>query len=577
MGPLATDDPERIGDYRLLRRLGAGGMGRVYLGRTAGGRTVAVKVVHSDFAADAEFRARFRQEVAAARLVGGQWTAPVLDADTESERPWVATGYVAGPALGDAVREFGPLPAHSVRTLGAGLVEALAAVHGLGLVHRDLKPSNVMLALDGPRLIDFGITRALDAATALTRTGFVVGSPGFMSPEQAQGRPAGPPSDVFSLGAVLAFAATGISPFGEGMSAAVLLYRVLHEEPELGGLDGDLRDLVRDCLAKDPGDRPTPAQLRERLESGGAGTLRLGQDGWLPAAVSGSLARLAVELLDLDTGLSVNGVGAPAGAESGPLPEGSVPTSEWGLTRPELLTRPWPTTQVGMPVPPQAPPMPQASPRARPSAQQTGPSAPLYPLAAPHPGLWPQGSPPRRSRNGVMVAGVVAVSVAVASALTLWWSTGSEADQEGSSQGTGATPGQPSVGSSSRAKAEGQPASQSAQPAAGISAAFLGTWQGTVGSTTSAVTATYRIELTQGTTGETIGHSTSTIYSLGTQCAGADVLFSVSAKSITLTESSVSTDALCSGRPVQLTLRLNTSGSLQATAPGLSGELTKQG
>ncbi|MFE2284549.1 protein kinase [Streptomyces sp. NPDC059443] len=571
MEPLTADDPEKIGEYRLLRRLGAGGMGRVYLGRTAGGRTVAVKVVHSEFAVDAEFRTRFRQEVAAARLVGGQWTAPVLDADTESEHPWVATGYVAGPTLGAAVGEFGPLSDRAVRTLGAGLAEALAAVHGLGLVHRDVKPSNVLLALDGPRLIDFGITRALDASTTLTRTGFVVGSPGYMSPEQAQGKPAGPPSDVFSLGAVLAFAATGIAPFGDAASAAVLLYRVLHEEPELGDLDGDLRGLVLDCLAKEPGDRPTPAQLRERLEGGGVGTLQLGRGGWLPAAVSGSLAQLAVELLDLDTGLGASGaggVGTPAGAEPVPTPPQAPPQA-----MPQAA--------------PQAPPIPRTSPQVQPSAYHPGPSTPPYaqafPPAGPPGGSWPpQGPPPRRSRNGAMVAGVAVVSVAATAALTLWLTNGSEADKSGTSQGTGSAPAQPSTDSDANSntpgKPQGRPASQPAQPAGGIPAAFLGTWQGTVTGTASVMTAaTYRIELTQGNKGETIGHSVTTLDSIGLQCPGTDVLVSASAGSITLTESPASTDALCSGRPVTVTFKLNTSGSLQATAPGLSGELTKQG
>ncbi|WP_263104046.1 serine/threonine-protein kinase, partial [Kitasatospora sp. DSM 101779] len=259
MEPLGAADPTRVGGYRLLRRLGAGGMGRVYLGRTAGGRTVAVKVVRGELADDPEFRARFRQEVAAARLVGGRWTAPVLDADTEGDQPWVASGYVAGPSLDAAVRRHGPLPVPAVHTLGAALAEALEQVHALGLVHRDVKPSNVLLALDGPRLIDFGIARALDAATALTRSGYVVGSPGYLSPEQAAGEPAGPAGDVFSLGAVLAFAATGTAPFGEGVSAAVLLYRVLHEEPDLAGITGPLHEAVRACLHKDAADRPTPA------------------------------------------------------------------------------------------------------------------------------------------------------------------------------------------------------------------------------------------------------------------------------------------------------------------------------
>ncbi|MFD0529553.1 serine/threonine-protein kinase [Kitasatospora arboriphila] len=271
-------------------------MGRVYLGRTAGGRTVAVKVVRGELADDPEFRARFRQEVAAARLVGGRWTAPVLDADTEGDHPWVASGYVAGPSLDAAVRRHGPLPVPAVHTLGAALAEALEQVHALGLVHRDVKPSNVLLALDGPRLIDFGIARALDAATALTRSGYVVGSPGYLSPEQAAGEAAGPAGDVFSLGAVLAFAATGTAPFGEGVSAAVLLYRVLHEEPDLSGITGPLREAVRACLHKDAADRPTPAALRALL----APAASPAAGDWLPPAVSAAVARSAVELLDLE-------------------------------------------------------------------------------------------------------------------------------------------------------------------------------------------------------------------------------------------------------------------------------------
>ncbi|WP_369183376.1 serine/threonine-protein kinase [Streptomyces sp. Y1] len=300
MRALGADDPRQVGAYRLLRRLGAGGMGRVYLGRTAGGRTVAVKVVRGELADDAEFRARFRQEVAAARRVGGAWTAPVLDADTEGEQPWVATGYVAGPALGTAVQDFGPLPGPAVRALGIGLAEALQHVHGLGLVHRDVKPSNVLLTLAGPRLIDFGIARALDASSGLTQSGYVVGSPGFMSPEQANGQTAGPAGDVFSLGAVLAFAATGVHPFGEGVSAAVLLYRVLHEEPDVAGLTEPLRGIVLACLAKDPAARPTPRQLRDRLDPDGGAAARLGQGGWLPPALAAAVGRSAVELLDLE-------------------------------------------------------------------------------------------------------------------------------------------------------------------------------------------------------------------------------------------------------------------------------------
>ncbi|MFC5664242.1 protein kinase [Kitasatospora misakiensis] len=319
MQPLAADDPRQVGAYRLLRRLGAGGMGRVYLGRTAGGRIVAVKVVRPDLAGDADFRARFRQEVAAARRVGGAWTAPVLDADTEGGHPWVATGYVAGPALLSAVREFGPLPEPAVRSLGVGLAEALAQVHGLGLVHRDVKPSNVLLTLDGPRLIDFGIARALDATTVLTQSGQVVGSPGFMSPEQANGLPAGPAGDVFSLGAVLAYAATGTMPFGSGVSAPVLLYRVVHEEPDLAGLaPGPLRSIVLDCLAKDPAARPTPGRLREWLDGDGSAAARLGHGDWLPQGLAAAVGRSAVQLLELEEVREEAATGSRAAPGFGP-------------------------------------------------------------------------------------------------------------------------------------------------------------------------------------------------------------------------------------------------------------------
>src|SRR5437773_1275053 len=217
MRELQPGDPQLIGPYRLRGRLGAGGMGRVYLGLSPGGRSVAVKVIRADLAQDAEFRARFRREVAVARTVSGLFTAPVIDADVEGPVPWLATAYVPGPSLADAVTEHGPLPAASVLALARGLAEALSAIHAAGVVHRDLKPANVLLAGDGPRVIDFGISRAVEAS-ALTHIGLVVGSPGFMSPEQAEGREVGSPSDIFSLGAVLAFAATGRGPFGSGVS-----------------------------------------------------------------------------------------------------------------------------------------------------------------------------------------------------------------------------------------------------------------------------------------------------------------------------------------------------------------------
>lgn len=217
MDQLIAEDPTHIGPYRLIARLGAGGMGLVYLGRSDVGRTVAVKVVQVEYAKDPEFRRRFAHEVAAARRVGGAWTAAVLDADTEARVPWVATQYVAGPSLYDVVaRDFGPLPEDSVRSLAGGLARALSDIHAARLIHRDLKPQNVLVTVDGPRVIDFGIARALEtlAEGALTRTGAVIGSPGFMSPEQVRGQRLTPASDIFCLGSVLAYAATGRSPSG---------------------------------------------------------------------------------------------------------------------------------------------------------------------------------------------------------------------------------------------------------------------------------------------------------------------------------------------------------------------------
>ncbi|WP_268220488.1 serine/threonine-protein kinase [Streptomyces sp. EMB24] len=313
MRPLDTDEPTVVGPYRLLGRIGSGGMGRVYLGRSAGGRTVAVKIVHPHFALDEEFRARFRREVDAARRVGGAWTAPVLDADPDARVPWVATAYAAGPSLTAAVTELGPLPEHTVRTLGAGLAEALTAVHGLGLVHRDVKPSNVLLTLDGPLLIDFGIARATEGTASLTSTGVSIGSPGYMSPEQILGKGVTGAADVFSLGAVLAYAATGVPPF-PGDSSAALLYRVVHEPPELDGLTGDLREVTEACLDKDPSARPSPAAITGRLAPEG-GAARLVSGGWLPGALVEQVSRAAVNLLNLET----TGGGPAGGAASGPV------------------------------------------------------------------------------------------------------------------------------------------------------------------------------------------------------------------------------------------------------------------
>jgi serine/threonine protein kinase len=275
---LRPQDPGEAGPYRLLGRLGSGGMGQVFLGRSPGGRLVAVKVIRAELADQAEFRHRFAREVAAARTVSGVFTAAVVDADVDAAVPWLATAYVPGPSLAGTVAGHGPLPAASVLALAAGLAEGLGAIHAAGIVHRDLKPSNVLLAEDGPRIIDFGISLAAEA-TVLTGTDVVLGSPAFMSPEQARGQRVGPPGDVFSLGAVLTFAAAGQGPFGSGSSAA-LMYRVAFAPPDTSGVPAGLRPLVERCLAKDPEQRPTTEQFLA-----GLGTA-LPAAGWLPEPVT---------------------------------------------------------------------------------------------------------------------------------------------------------------------------------------------------------------------------------------------------------------------------------------------------
>ena len=280
---LQPGDPETIGPYRLVGQLGSGGMGRVFLGVSAGGRPVAVKVIRDELAADPEFRMRFGQEVAAARRVSGVFTAMVVDADVDGPTAWLATAYVPGPSLSEGVDARGPLPPSSLLTLAAGLAESLSAIHAAGVVHRDLKPSNVLLAEDGPRVIDFGISQAAES-TQLTQAGPGLGSPGFMSPEQAAGYEIGPPSDIFSLGAVLAFAATGEGPFGTGTTAA-LLYRVVHDSPSLDRVPSEVRPLIERCLAKDPGQRPTAAGLLAEVDA------LQPTSNWLPESIIRAFAR----------------------------------------------------------------------------------------------------------------------------------------------------------------------------------------------------------------------------------------------------------------------------------------------
>ncbi|MBF6546077.1 serine/threonine-protein kinase [Nocardia brasiliensis] len=286
---LEPADPTQIGRYRLLGELGAGAMGRVLLGVGPDGRLVAIKQVHAHLVDEADFLPRFRREVQTSTRVSGAFTAAVVDFDVDSEMPWLASVFVPGVPLDKAVKEYGPLDTDQIRTLAVGLASALHAIHGVGLIHRDLKPANVILAEDGPRVIDFGIARAAEGRSELTGTGSIIGSPAFMSPEQAESLPLTPASDIFSLGAVLAMAAGGTSPFA-GSSLPTTLYNIVHVDPDLTGLPAEVRALVEPCLAKDPQARPTPGQILDFL-----GGVRTGGALW-PAAVHDAIRRQDAEL-----------------------------------------------------------------------------------------------------------------------------------------------------------------------------------------------------------------------------------------------------------------------------------------
>ncbi|MFB6816791.1 protein kinase [Streptomyces sp. NPDC056347] len=366
MRELLPADPRKVGPYRLLARLGAGGMGEVFLGRSPGGRTVAVKVVRRPLAEDVHFRRRFSREVAAARRVGGFYTAQVVDADTEADQPWLVTSYIPGPSLREAVTAYGPFPAEAVAGLGAGLAEGLRAIHACGVVHRDLKPGNVLLADDGPRVIDFGIARALDETSELTRSG-VVGTPAYMSPEQIRGEEAGPAGDVFCLAAVLAWTATGEAPFGGGRKEAVM-YRVVHEEPDLTGVPATLAPLIAAGLAKAPGTRPGVDEILDRCAA------LAGPDGLrLPDAVA--------ELIDERVVRTMRAVRTAPTVQAGRTVRTDAVVTRETLPEPTPEPAPVPTPEP-LPAPgrePKAEPVPfpdRAAPRQLPRVRATALKSP---------------------------------------------------------------------------------------------------------------------------------------------------------------------------------------------------------
>ncbi|MDH6217055.1 serine/threonine protein kinase [Streptomyces pseudovenezuelae] len=344
---LRREDPRVVGSFRLHRRLGAGGMGVVYLGSDKKGQRVALKVIRPDLAEDQEFRSRFAREVSAARRIRGGCTARLVAADLDADRPWFATQYVPGPSLHDKVADEGSLGAAEVAAVGAALSEGLVAVHEAGVVHRDLKPSNILLSPKGPRIIDFGIAWATGAST-LTHVGTAVGSPGFLAPEQVRGAAVTPATDVFSLGATLAYASMGDSPFGHG-SSEVMLYRVVHEEAQLHGVPDALAPLVRACLAKDPEERPSTLQLSLRLKEIAARETQGLGDVRSPAPRAGEADRPTGRLSDTypdqqravqrrppqgtkgsqgsQGGQGAHGAqGNPAGSQGSPGPRGNAPS-----------------------------------------------------------------------------------------------------------------------------------------------------------------------------------------------------------------------------------------------------------
>ncbi|MFF6805753.1 protein kinase [Streptomyces sp. NPDC012616] len=543
MEKLGQGDPQRIGGYRLLARLGAGGMGQVYLARSDRGRTVAVKLVRPELAAREEFRARFRQEVRNAQRVGGFWTAPVLDADTEAAVPWVATGYVAGPSLQQVVgHDHGPLPERSVRILAAGLAHALTNIHAAGIVHRDLKPSNVMVTIEGPRVIDFGVARALESVSGdsrLTQTGAVIGSPGFMAPEQLRGAPVTPASDVFCLGSVITYAATGALPFGSADSGVpALMFRIAENEPDLAGVPEGIADLVRGCLRKDPGARPSLDRVLELTGVDDTVSDGRSRDPWLPGALVAQLGRHAVRLLEVE---DPEGTDASAGTarwnptapfeaapqRSGPRGEAHAPDH-----RPTLVAGPGGVPQqqshpsgagsapahpaYGFPPrqPQQAPSAPgyghhptpgvpaPYNPYAADAGGPGGPSVPYTPYG-PYGADEPAG-PQGRSRRTTVLLVLVALVVAVAAGGSVYAFMNGDDDgvagpspSPSASRTAGSSSPEPDPSSSPSASASASPSQKGEVPAA-----YLGDWTATIKNDTG--TNKRRLTISQGEVGDTV-------------------------------------------------------------------------
>ncbi|MFD7867413.1 serine/threonine-protein kinase [Streptomyces sp. NPDC059783] len=418
--PLGPDDPREIGGYRLLARIGEGGMGTVYLSRTRGGQAVALKVIRRDFGEDTEFRRRFAQEVRAARLVQGYHLVPVVDHDTSGPRPWLATVFVPGLSLRAALEDHGPLPLPSVMRLMGCTAQALVAIHTAGVVHRDLKPGNIVLGRTGPYVIDFGIARAADT-THLTRSGGLIGTPQFMSPEHAQGEDAGPASDVFSLGLIAALAATGSHPYGTGgaMTLGARIANTAFRPPRLDGFLPQLREVLEQCLAADPAVRITPAALASLCEPW-TGRAPDGLDSWLPGPLAAEIARREQALPgppalpDPPPPLPRSGAGDPAPPPGRAVPPDPAPPVRAG-TGERTVPPAGAVPPGGVPAPPAAVPAAHAPSAPAPSAP--APSAPGP--SAPGPSAPGPSGPVPRAPGGSRRRAVLRVALAAGAAVLL--------------------------------------------------------------------------------------------------------------------------------------------------------------
>lgn len=412
---LRREDPRIVGPYRLHRRLGAGGMGVVYLGSDRRGQRVALKLIRAELAEDQEFRTRFAREIAAASRIRGGCTARVVGSDIEADRPWLATAYVPGPSLYKRVGDEGPLSWPEAARIGAALADGLVKVHEAGVVHRDLKPSNILLSPRGPRIIDFGIAWSRGAST-LTHVGTAVGSPGFLAPEQVRGAAVTPATDVFAFGATLAYALTGDTPFGSGASSEVMLYRVVHEEPDLSAVPPQLAPLIGACLAKEPAERPGAAALHERLSelaargAAAAGSGRGARRGTAPAAAAAPAAAPDAPRAAQPDG----GRGVPAPGHS---PEPAAPASRARAA----AGRPGGPAAGGQARRPQGAPLPrpEATPVTRPprDRSQTPPPGRPRPRDRQHtpvPGGRPGTARQRLLRQRLVVFVTVTIGVALA-------------------------------------------------------------------------------------------------------------------------------------------------------------------